>query len=99
MQSDSVNGGSVARRRLWGAFAWLLAALILLTAWLPPRGTPWSRPAVLVLLLALASEWLVLKRIYHHHPTSGARSNAVKIIMSVLLLVSAILLAVSAMRR
>jgi hypothetical protein len=72
--------------------------LILVTAWLPGRQHDWSRAAILVLLLALASEWLVLRRIYHHQSAGHQSRHVVKVIMSVLLVISAIILAVSSTR-
>jgi phosphatidylserine synthase len=88
----------LARRRVWAGLAWILAMLILVTAWLPGRQHDWSRAAILVLLLALASEWLVLRRIYHHQSAGHQSRHVVKVIMSVLLVISAIILAVSSTR-
>lgn len=85
-------------QRLWEALAWLLAVLILVTAWLPGRQHEWSRAAILMLLLALACEWLVLRRIYQHQPAGHQSRQAVKVIMSALLVISAIVLAVSSTR-
>lgn len=97
-ESRSSNYGA-GRRRLWSALACLLAVVILVTAWLPSRATGWSRAAILMLLLALAAEWLVLHRVYHHQQPAGRRRNVVRVIMSVLLGVSAIILAVSSRRQ
>ncbi|HJS98150.1 MAG TPA: hypothetical protein VJ756_03600 [Terriglobales bacterium] len=97
-ESRSSNYGA-GRRRLWSALACLLALVILVTAWLPGRATDWSRAAILMLLLALAAEWLVLHRVYHHQQPAGRRRNVVRVIMSVLLGVSAIILAVSSRRQ
>jgi hypothetical protein len=52
-----------------------------------------------MLLLALAAEWLVLHRVYHHQQPAGRRRKVVRVIMSVLLGVSAIILAVSSRRQ
>jgi cytochrome bd-type quinol oxidase subunit 2 len=87
-----------ARRWLWTALACLLAVVILVTAWLPGFQADWSRAAILMLLLALAAEWLVLHRVYQHQQPVGRRRKVVRVIMSVLLGVSAIILAVSSRR-
>jgi cytochrome bd-type quinol oxidase subunit 2 len=97
-ESRSSNYGT-ARRWLWTALACLLALIILVTAWLPGRATDWSRAAILMLLLALAAEWLVLHRVYHHQQPASRRRNVVRVIMSVLLALSAIILAVSSRRQ
>jgi cytochrome bd-type quinol oxidase subunit 2 len=97
-ESRSSNDGA-ARRWLWTALACLLAIVILVTAWLPGLKADWSRAAILMLLLALAAEWLVLHRLYHHQQPVGRRRNVVRVIMSVLLGVSAIILAVSSRRQ
>lgn len=97
-ESQASNYGT-GRRWLWTALACLLAVVILVTAWLPGRSEDWSRAAILMLLLALAGEWLVLHRVYHHHQPASRRRNLVRVIMSVLLGVSAIILAVSSRRQ
>ncbi|HTM39999.1 MAG TPA: hypothetical protein VL177_03770 [Terriglobales bacterium] len=97
-QSQSSNYGT-ARRSLWTALACLLAVVILVTAWLPGLQADWSRAAILMLLLALAAEWLVLHRVYQHQQPAGRRRKVVRVIMSVLLGVSAIILAVSSRRQ
>jgi cytochrome bd-type quinol oxidase subunit 2 len=97
-ESQSSNYGA-GRRWLWTSLACLLAVVILVTAWLPGRATDWSRAAILMLLLALAAEWLVLHRVYHHQQHASRRRNVVRVIMSVLLGVSAIILAVSSRRQ
>jgi cytochrome bd-type quinol oxidase subunit 2 len=97
-QSQSSNYGT-ARRWLWTALSCLLAAVILVTAWVPGRNADWSRAAILMLLLALAAEWLVLHRVYHHQQPAGRKRNVVRVIMSILLGVSAIILAVSSRRQ
>ncbi|HKW66659.1 MAG TPA: hypothetical protein VJP04_05180 [Terriglobales bacterium] len=97
-ESQSSNYGPV-RRWLWTALACLLAIVILITAWLPGFQADWSRAAILMLLLALAAEWLVLHRVYHHQQPAGRRRKVVRVIMSVLLGVSAIILAVSSRRQ
>jgi hypothetical protein len=96
--TESLNYGT-GRRRLWTALACLLAMVILVTAWQPGGEASWSHAAILMLLLALAAEWLVLKRVYHHQHVAGRRRNLVRVIMSVLLAVSAIILAVSSRRQ
>lgn len=85
-------------RRLWEALAWLLVGVIVVMAWIPGQQHNWSRAAILMLLLALACEWLVLRRIYQHQSTGHQSRRLVKIIMSVLLALSAIILAVSSIR-
>jgi len=47
----------------------------------------------------LAAEWLVLHRVYQHQQAAGRRRKVVRVIMSVLLGVSAIILAVSSRRQ
>jgi hypothetical protein len=95
-QPSQDKGG--ARLRLWEVLAWLLAALILVTAWLPGWRADWSRASILLLLLALAGEWLVLKRIYRHQHAARRRRDVVTLIMSVLFALSAIILAISSRR-
>ena len=99
MTESRSSNYDTARRRLWTALACLLAAVILVTAWVPGLKADWSRAAILMLLLALAAEWLVLHRVYHHQQPAGRRRNVVRVIMSVLLGVSAIILAVSSRRQ
>ncbi len=99
MTESQVSNYGTGRRWLWTALACVLAAVILVTAWLPSRSEDWSRAAILMLLLALAAEWLVLHPIYQHQQPASRRRNVVRVIMSVLLGVSAIILAVSSHRQ
>jgi hypothetical protein len=86
------------RFRLWQAFAWVLAAFILLTAWQPPILRLWSPADILVLALLLAAEWLVLKRMYREASSVDDRARKVKMIWSALLAAAILLLAISKSR-
>ena len=99
MTAAQSNRENVGRLRLWETFAWLLVALILVTAWLPVHETRWPQAAILVLLLLLAAEWLVLKRADHHQHAVTHGRNVVRPITSLLLIISAIILAISSTRR
>src|SRR5689334_10370840 len=99
MAASQSSRGNVGRLRLWETFAWLLVALILVTAWMPLHKTRWPQAAILVLSLMLASEWLVLKRTDHHQHAITHRRNVVRVITSLLLIVSAVILAISSVRR
>jgi hypothetical protein len=93
------SGENVSRLRVWETFAWLLIALILVTTFIPAQKTDWPEAAILVLLLSLASEWLVLKRTDKHQHADGHKRNAVRPITSLLLIISAVILAISSLRQ
>jgi hypothetical protein len=99
MAASQSSRQNVGRLRLWEMFAWFIAVLIFATTWVPAPETRWPQPAILVLLLLLASEWLVLKRTDHHQHACEHKRNAVRLITSLLLTISAIMLAISSTRR
>jgi hypothetical protein len=89
-----------ARIWLWQTAAWALSILILVTAWQPPIIRRWSRADILLLILLLACDWLVLKRIDHLVGVTrrSPQRPGFKVIWSLLLILALILLAVSKSR-
>lgn len=84
------------RLRLWQGLACVLAILTLVIAWHPPVLRWWTSADILLIVLLLASEWLVLMRIYRREgqsPRQGGRR--VKALWSALLVSALVLLVLS----
>jgi hypothetical protein len=84
------------RLRLWQGLACVLAILTLIIAWHPPVLRWWTSADILLIVLLLASEWLVLIRIYRREGlTARQGGRRVKALWSALLVSALVLLVLS----
>jgi hypothetical protein len=88
-----------ARTWVWQVLAVLLAALTLVIAWRPPVLRLWTSADILLIVLLLAAEWLVLRRIYGRQGSpADHRGRQVRTLWSALLVSALVLMVVSRTR-